>query len=398
MSAHQHMELNEFVHNSNESVVVGYAERFFHCCIACPYLGIILATTSTIFLSLCTVIVRELIDVHPIELASYRLVCNKQKNIKSIQTFCCRFLGILLPVIPVVLYKQQPVFPKGKRMLLMLLCFVASLSILSSFYAFRHVHSTNASAILCLTPLFVVAFARAFLREPCNLYHVVVIVLNLLAIAFITRPTLWSSVGAQHIDVTFNDDGGGTDEDYSIHRHSLWIPVAAFCATVFGGNALVLFRALKGVSAAVIMANIGWFGCVYAAVAAWTIGGGRTAICWPPHCADRLAVIAIFVCGSVGQLLLIWSLQCERAGTVAIIVGTTDPLFGTVWQWLLIGDDENGRLPWNWSFVFGAFLMLTIVGGTALRAWTLASPPLPPSHSRECSGSIRTRLRLICVE
>lgn len=38
----------------------------------CPYLGIILATLSSLFFSLCSVIVKGLVDVNPMELASFR--------------------------------------------------------------------------------------------------------------------------------------------------------------------------------------------------------------------------------------------------------------------------------------------------------------------------------------
>lgn len=41
-------------------------------CYSCPFLGILLATLSSFFFSLCSVIVKELVDINPIELASFR--------------------------------------------------------------------------------------------------------------------------------------------------------------------------------------------------------------------------------------------------------------------------------------------------------------------------------------
>lgn len=38
----------------------------------CPYLGILLATLSSLFFSLCSVIVKYSVDIHPMELASFR--------------------------------------------------------------------------------------------------------------------------------------------------------------------------------------------------------------------------------------------------------------------------------------------------------------------------------------
>lgn len=39
-----------------------------------PFLGILLATLSSFFFSLCSVIVKQLVDINPIELASVRYV------------------------------------------------------------------------------------------------------------------------------------------------------------------------------------------------------------------------------------------------------------------------------------------------------------------------------------
>lgn len=48
--------------------------EFVQSCYSCPFLGILLATLSSLFFSLCSVIVKELIDINPIELASFRYV------------------------------------------------------------------------------------------------------------------------------------------------------------------------------------------------------------------------------------------------------------------------------------------------------------------------------------
>lgn len=40
----------------------------------CPYLGILLATLSSLFFSMCSVIVKQLVDINPMELAMFRCV------------------------------------------------------------------------------------------------------------------------------------------------------------------------------------------------------------------------------------------------------------------------------------------------------------------------------------
>lgn len=117
------------------------------------YLGILLATLSSLFFSLCSVIVKGMTDVNPIELAIFR------------------FVG-LLPAVPIVIYNEQPLFPKGKRILLLLRCFVGTTGLVLSFYAFRHMQLADASVIIFSTPVFVAIFARCFLNEKCGLFSV----------------------------------------------------------------------------------------------------------------------------------------------------------------------------------------------------------------------------------
>lgn len=96
-------------------------------CRSCPYLGLLLATLSSLFFSLCSVIVKWLVDVHPMELAA------------------CRFVGVLLPAIPIVLWRNEAPFPRGRRIMLLLRSFVGTTGLMLSFYAFRHMPLADAS-------------------------------------------------------------------------------------------------------------------------------------------------------------------------------------------------------------------------------------------------------------
>lgn len=65
----EHLELRQLM---NGGMPYGdYRSRWLRSC-SCSYLGIMLATLSSLFFSLCSVIVKGLVDVNPIELASYR--------------------------------------------------------------------------------------------------------------------------------------------------------------------------------------------------------------------------------------------------------------------------------------------------------------------------------------
>ena len=116
----------EDVERADESSTIIKTPR----CRPCPYLGLLLATLSSLFFSLCSVIVKWLVDVHPMELAA------------------CRFVGVLLPAVPIVLWRKEKPFPKGKRIMLLLRSFVGTTGLMLSFYAFRHMPLADASVII----------------------------------------------------------------------------------------------------------------------------------------------------------------------------------------------------------------------------------------------------------
>lgn len=68
----ENLELHQFVDGFRHSDT---SKRWFarmKSKLNCPYLGIILATLSSLFFSLCSVIVKGLVDINPMELASFR--------------------------------------------------------------------------------------------------------------------------------------------------------------------------------------------------------------------------------------------------------------------------------------------------------------------------------------
>jgi hypothetical protein len=121
-------------------------------CRPCPYLGLLLATLSSLFFSLCSVIVKWLVDVHPMELAA------------------CRFMGVLLPALPIVLWRREQPFPRGRRIMLLLRSFVGTTGLMLSFYAFRHMPLADASVNLFIfVNLGSIPFQNSLCRFRCLL-------------------------------------------------------------------------------------------------------------------------------------------------------------------------------------------------------------------------------------
>ncbi|ALC45805.1 CG5281 [Drosophila busckii] len=314
-----------------------------------PYLGIILATLSSLFFSLCSVIVKDLVDVNPMELATFR------------------FVGVLLPAIPIVIYTKQPVFPEGKRIILLLRCFMGTTGLMLSFYAFRHMPLADASVIIFSTPVFVAIFARVFLKEPCSLFNVATINMTLVGVVLITRPPL-----------IFGDEQPADAYDNEKYDYDIWGPIAALSSTLFGANVYILLRALKSLHFSVIMTNFGAIALIYTAIVCFAIG----AVCWPACGRDRWLVVVLGIFSFVGQILLTLSLQVEQAGPVSL-ARCADIVFAFIWQIMFFGETPNGYS------LLGAFLVITSVVLNGLKKWAMTQP-------RE--SKTRKRLRRLLLE
>lgn len=332
----EHVELQHLVDIDVESNTTNHKKKFSTLlCKSCPYLGLVLATFSSLFFSLCSVIVKSLVEINPTEMAIFR------------------FLGVLLPAIPIVIYKGDHPFPKGRRLILILRSFIGTTGLMLSFYAFRRMPLADASVVVFSVPVFVAIFARIFLKEPCGLFNVVTVCLTLIGVILITRPSL----------IFGNTIESLSDGSIKPGHADLWGAVAAFSATLFGANVYVLLRALKGIHFSVIMTNFGSFALIQTTFISWIIG----ALCLPRCGTDRLLVVALALFSFAGQILLTLALQIEQAGPVAI-ARSTDIVFAFFWQVLFFNE-----IPNRYS-VGGAILVTSSVLLTGLRKWALSLP------------------------
>lgn len=240
-----------------------------------------------------------------------------------------------------------------------------------SFYAFRHMPLADASVIIFSAPVFVAIFARLFLKEPCGLFNVATVILTLIGVILITRP---SSIFGNSVPSLIDEQVNEADRnDYAV-----WGPVSALVSTLFSASAYVTLRALKGLHFSVVMTNFGAFALVYTMLVTWSIGS----LCWPTCGTERWLVIALGIFSFLGQILLTVSLQIEQAGPVAI-ARTADIVFAFIWQVLFFDEVPNGYS------IAGAILVTSSVVLTGVKKWTQSLP-------RE--STIRRRLRYLLFE
>lgn len=297
-------------------------------------LGIVLAALSSLFFSLSSLIVKWLKDVDPLELAAIR------------------FIGVLLPAIPILIYKNQNPFPKGQRLMLLLRSFAGATSLSLIFYAIRHMPLADASVIVFSVPVVVAIFARIFLKEPCGLFHYFALFLTMLGVLLITRPPLLFG--------------------QSTTQYSFLGPMAALLSTIFGAIVFILLRALKNLHFSVIMVCFATYSILQTSSMAWALGN----LCWPKCGSERLLVIALGVFSFSGQMLLTIAAQLEEAGLVAI-ARTVDVVFAFVWQIMFFNE-----IP-NIFSIAGAVLVTSSVVLIGLRKWMMSMPS---------SSSVRKKL------
>lgn len=292
-----------------------------------------------------------------------------KQNHKQFFSRFFRFIGVFLPAIPILIYKQEDVFPAGRRTILLLRCFVGTTGLMLSFYAFRHMALADASVIVFSTPVFVAIFANLFLKEPCGIFNIFTIMLTLFGVVLITRPS-----------VIFSDTVPSlNDEQVQDHdQNNVWGAVAAISSTLFGASAYVTLRALKGLHFSVIMSNFGAFGILYTVIASWLMN----VLCMPYCNSDRWMVVALGAFSFLGQILLTISLQLEEAGPVAI-ARSADIVFAFFWQILFFKEIPNGYS------IIGAIIVTASVVLTGLKKWSQTLP-------RE--SVVRKRLRYILLE
>ncbi|XP_026812263.1 solute carrier family 35 member G1 isoform X2 [Rhopalosiphum maidis] len=252
-------------------------------------LGLLLAAISSLFFSLSSLIVKWLKDMDPLELAAIR------------------FVGILLPSLPILIYSKQNPFPKGQRLMLLLRAFSGATALSLTFYAIRHMPLADASVIVFSVPVIVAIFARIFLKEPCGLFHYLTLFLTMIGVLLITRPPFLFG--------------------HSTKQYNFLGPLAALLSTFFAAIVYILLRALKNLHFSVIMVTFAAYSIIQTSTMAWATGN----MCWPKCGTEKILVIALGVFSFSGQILLTIAVQLEEAGLVAI-ARTVDVVFAFVWQ------------------------------------------------------------------
>ncbi|XP_003744040.2 solute carrier family 35 member G1 isoform X2 [Galendromus occidentalis] len=298
--------------------------------------GLLFASMSALFFSVCSVIVKNL------------------KYMPVTQLSSVRFCGILLLSLPAAITRSEPLFgTPGTRWMMLVRALAGAISLMLRFFAFQHMPLGDASTIIFSVPIFVTVMARIFLKEACSVFHVVTCFLTLFGIAMISKlPMLFGNPDDAQLIVGENN-------------LRLYGILAALSSCVFAASVIILLRKLKETDPYVIMFNFGWIALILSAVATFIIHGQLVP---PRNLVDAGLLVVLAVLSFFGQLMLTFSLRTEQAGPVSVMRATVDIVLVFIWQVLFFEE-----IP-DLVTIAGVILVMTCVIFTGFRKWAMSLP------------------------
>lgn len=203
-----------------------------------PWISILLTILAGCLFSTCSLIVKSMVDIDPLELA------------------ICRYIGLIIPCLPILIWRKEHMFPKGNRLLLVLRSLAGLIDIIISFYVYRHMPLGEVAAIFYSVPVYVTLFAYIFLKEPCGLVNVVTVTVTLTGVLLVTKPVfLFGEISDPSGSKTFENQTFAT--------------VAAFVTTIVAANVYVLLRSMKSVHFSVMLGTYGVFALLPLVAVSW---------------------------------------------------------------------------------------------------------------------------------
>ncbi|XP_074602270.1 solute carrier family 35 member G1-like [Brevipalpus obovatus] len=340
------------------------------------YQGILFSCLSSVFFSMCSVIVKSMNSIHPGQLAVFR------------------FSAILFLSIPLVYLHNENFFgPADIRHFLVLRGILGSSSLFLRFCAFRSLPFVEASVIIFSVPVIVTFLACVFLKEPCGFFQTFVVGLTMTGLCLTVRlPSLleeegelmrriWENSSSVSLNTTSVNGTKIFDQNDRIIQSltgSTYLRgvLEALSSTVFAASVYILIRKAKKAHYSVIMFNFGLIAIVETSLLTLLFGDFTMPNGWK----EWMLIVALMLLSFFGQILLTKSLQIEQAAPVAIVRSATDIILAFVWQvWFF------SQTPDPWS-VIGALIVTFSIVLTSLRKWILSLP----QHS-----SLRDKFHLI---
>jgi len=240
----------------------------------------------------------------------------------------------LIPVLAIVLYRREKLFPPGTGILTIRglagfggLCCV--------FYAMAHLPLSIAVMLLWCSPIFVILFSWLFLREKLHPWQLVAVAIAFVGLILLLRPD-WS--GARSLPI------GAT--------------IIGLFGAVFSGLAYVAVRAAT--------ARVGVNLIVLYFVAISTILSAPLAVrnFYLPNPREAIRLLIIGVLATASQFTMTQAYRYAPAGQVSTM-GLMNAAFSALFGWVLF-DERLAGLQWLGMGLLSAGVAFLSLGGKNL--------------------------------
>jgi len=202
------------------------------------------------------------------------------------------------------------------------------------FYSVIHLPLADATVIYFINPVLTAAVAASVLREHMGLREVVWVMVSLVAVVVVGRPSFL--FGAERaLDTT--------------------AVVLGLVSAFFAACSYVTIRSIRHDPPLLI---VFYFSSITVLLSAPVVVPGLTR----PSLVEVLIVVGVGVATHVGQLWITWGLRMERAGR-ASAVGYLQIVFAAGWGWLLFSEIPDA---WTW------------IGAAVITFATLRISRIPP--------------------
>ncbi|GFQ88479.1 solute carrier family 35 member G1 [Trichonephila clavata] len=292
--------------------------------------GLLLGLFSGIFYSLVSVLVKDMKNLHPGQLSTYRFIA----------LFVCS-------IPPTVQCGENALGPKKYRLILLIRGLLGGLYIFFNFIAFRYLPLGEATSIVFSLPVFVTVAARVFLKEPCSTLQSVTVVLTVLGIAFTAK--LPSRLM-------------GNPVIYS--KDTIYGLLAAMMALCCNTVQFICVRKVKSVHYSVLMFTFGLVAFIEIAIMTYLFGDFKWHYCG----LQNWYIILLGLFSYTGQTMLVIALQLEFAGPVSTMKSASDIILAFIWQTFLFHD------PPDLFSIIGALLVGSSVVFIGVTKWLMSLP------------------------
>ncbi|GBN87012.1 Solute carrier family 35 member G1 [Araneus ventricosus] len=287
--------------------------------------GLVFAMLSGVSFSIVSVIVKQMKNLHPGQLALYRFIA----------TF-------VMSMPETAKTGQDPLGPPEFRFFLVLRGVFGGLSIFLNFISFRYLGLGEASVIIFSSPVVVTIFARVFFKEPCNIFQSISVMLTVVGIIFTTKlPSRLTEIPVAY----------SSEKIYGL----LAAVFSLFCISAMH----LITRKVRSVHQSIITFNFSWVGILEIALLTAILGNFK----WH-HCGIQSIYILLLALFSYsGLTLVVMALQCEYAGPVSTVRAAADIGLAFVWQIIIFHD-----VPDSYGII-GAFLVSVSITFISLGKW-----------------------------